>query len=90
MKTITVRDLQKKVRECVNAAQTDRVVITRQQDRRRLTMVGVEGTDWETVVLEANARFWRLIESRRKQSTITMADMRRRVGTGRAQGSKHR
>ena len=29
MKTITVRDLQKKVRECVDAAQSDRIVITR-------------------------------------------------------------
>jgi hypothetical protein len=86
MKTITVRDLQKKVRECVNAAQTDRVVIT----RPAAVLVGVEGTDWETVVLEANARFWRLIERRRKQSTITMDDMRRRVGTGRAQGAKRR
>jgi prevent-host-death family protein len=89
MKTITVRDLQKKVRECVNAAQTDRVVITR-HGKPAAVLVGVEGTDWETVVLEANARFWRLIERRRKQPTITMADMRRRVGTSRAQGSKRR
>ena len=89
MKTITVRDLQKKVRECVNASQTDRVVITR-HGKPAAVLVGVEGTDWETVVLETNARFWRLIETRRKQSTITMADMRRRVGTSKAQGAKRR
>ena len=30
MKTVTIRDLQKKLRESVDAAQSDRVVITRQ------------------------------------------------------------
>jgi prevent-host-death family protein len=29
MKAVTVRDLQKKVKECVDHAQEDRVVITR-------------------------------------------------------------
>ena len=29
MKTVTVRDLQKKVKECVDDAQQDRVVVTR-------------------------------------------------------------
>ena len=43
-----------------------------------------------TVVLESNARFWRLIDRRRKEPTITMADMRRRVGTGNALASKRR
>ena len=89
MKTITVRDLQKKVRECVNAAQTDRVVITR-HGKPAAVLVGVEGTDWETVVLESNARFWRLIERRRKEPTITMADMRSRVATRSARVSKRR
>ena len=89
MKTITVRDLQKKVRECVDAAQSDRVVITR-HGKPAAVLVGVAGTDWETVVLESNARFWRLIEKRRKQPTVTMADMRKRVGTNKVQRSKRR
>jgi prevent-host-death family protein len=89
MKTITVRDLQKKVRECVDAAQSDRIVITR-HGRPAAVLVGVAGTDWETVVLEANAGFWRLIEKRRKQPTVTMAEMRKRVGVGRAQNAKGR
>lgn len=89
MKTISVRDLQKKVRECVDAAQSDRIVITR-HGRPAAVLVGVAGTDWETVVLETNAQFWRLIEKRRKQPTLTMADMRRRVGTRRAHRAKGR
>ncbi len=89
MKTITVRDLQKKVRECVDAAQSDRIVITR-HGKPAAVLVGVAGTDWETVVLETNAGFWRLIERRRKQPTVTMAEMRRRVRAGRAQSAKGR
>jgi len=47
MKTVSVRDLQKSARECVNAAQKDRIVITR-HGRPAAVLVGVEGTDWET------------------------------------------
>ncbi len=80
MKTISVRDLQKRVRESVDAAQSDRVVITR-SGKPAAVLVGVEGQDWETVVLETNAKFWRLIAKRRKQRTVSMAEMRKRLRT---------
>ena len=78
MKTISVRDLQKKVRESVDAAQSDRIVITR-QGKPAAVLVGVEGEDWETVVLETNAEFWQLVAKRRKQPTVSMAEMRMRL-----------
>ena len=78
MKTISVRDLQKKVRECVNAAQGDRIIITR-RGKPAAVLVGVEGEDWETVVLETNQQFWRLLEKRRKQPTITFAQMEKKL-----------
>ena len=78
MKTVSVRDLQKKVRECVDAAQKDRVVIMR-RGKPAAVLIGVEGTDWETVVLETSASFWRLIEKRRKDPTVSMAEMRKRL-----------
>ena len=65
MKTISVRDLQKKIRESVDEAQKDRV--------------GVEGQDWEIVVLQTSAPFWKLIEERRKEKTIPLREMRKRV-----------
>ncbi len=80
MKTISVRDLQKRVRESVDAAQSDRVVITR-GGKPAAVLFGVEGQDWETVVLETNAKFWRLIEKRRKQRTVSMSEMRKRLRT---------
>ena len=78
MKTITIRDLQKKLKESVDAAQSDRIVVTR-RGKPAAVLVGVEGEDWETVVLETNAAFWRLIEKRRKQPTISLAEMRKRL-----------
>ena len=78
MKTVSVRDLQKKVRECVNAAQSDRVIITR-RGKPAAILVGVEGENWETVVLESNQKFWRLIDKRRKQPTITFAQMQKKL-----------
>ncbi|MCH8041887.1 MAG: type II toxin-antitoxin system Phd/YefM family antitoxin [Nitrospinae bacterium] len=78
MKTISVRDLQKKVRESVDAAQSDRIVITR-QGKPAAVLVGVEGADWETLVLETSANFWRLIEKRRKQRTLSLTEMRKRL-----------
>ena len=79
MKTVTVRDLQKKIRECVDAAQKDRIIITRHGQPAAI-VVGVEGYDWEDVMLQTSPAFWRMIEERRKQKTIPLAEMRKRVG----------
>ena len=63
MKTIPVRDLQKKVKECVDQAQLDRVVITR-RGKPAAVLVVVEGEDWEDVVLQTDPAFWKLIRAR--------------------------
>ena len=78
MKTVTARDLQKKVRDCVDAAQHDRVVITR-HGKPAAVLVGIEGKDWETVALQTSASFWRLIEKRRKEPSIPLDEMRARL-----------
>jgi prevent-host-death family protein len=78
MKTVNVRDLQKKIKEFVDASQKDRVVLTR-HGKPSAILVGVEGEDWETVVQETNAKFWDLIQTRRKQKNISLADMKNRL-----------
>ena len=78
MKTIAVRELQKKIKETVDDAQKDRVVITR-QGKPAAVMVGVEGQDWESVVLETDPGFWRLISKRRKEPTISLRELRSRI-----------
>ena len=79
MKTISVRDLQQRIRECVEAAQDDRVVITRHGKPAAL-MIGVDGLDWEQLVLGTDADFWDMIERRRKGKTLSIDEVRRRLG----------
>ena len=86
MKTISVRDLQKRIRDCVEAAQHDRVVITR-RGKPAAVIIGVDGLDWEQLVLGADADFWEMIEERRKSKTISMAEMRRRLAAGKRKKS---
>jgi prevent-host-death family protein len=78
VKTVTVRDLQKRVKQCVDDAQEDRVVITR-YGKPAAVLVGVEGADWETVVLQSDPAFWRLIRTRRKQPTLSLGDLKSRL-----------
>lgn len=78
MKTVTVRDLQKKVKECVDDAQADRVIITR-RGKPAAVLLGVEGQDWDAVVLETDPSFWRMVRARRKQPTISLARLKMRL-----------
>jgi prevent-host-death family protein len=82
MKTVTVRDLQKKVRQCVDDSQEDRVIITR-HGKPSAVLVGVEGEDWEAVVTQTNPAFWELIRARRNQPTISLRQLKRRLRRGR-------
>ncbi len=78
MKTVSVRDLQKKVKECVEESQIDRVVITR-HGRPTAVLVGVEGEDWEDVVLQTDPTFWKLIRSRREEETISLGELKKEL-----------
>jgi prevent-host-death family protein len=78
MKTVSVRDLQKRVKECVDHAQEDRIVITR-HGKPAAILVGVEGSDWESLVLQTDPRFWKLIRARRREPTISLRQMRARL-----------
>ena len=78
MKTVPVRDLQKRVKQCIDEAQEGRVVITRRGKPAAL-LVGVEGKDWETVILETNPTFWKLIQQRRKEPIISFKELKARL-----------
>jgi len=82
MKTISVRRLQQRIRDCVQVSQRDRVVVTR-HGIPAAVIIGVEGTDWETLSLQTNPSFWRLIERRRADKTISIDEMRRRLNSAR-------
>jgi prevent-host-death family protein len=78
MKTVNARDLQKKIKECVDMSQHDQLVITR-RGKPAAVMVGVEGKDLEDVVLQASSTFWKFIEERRKEPTMSMKELRTRL-----------
>jgi prevent-host-death family protein len=78
MKTIGVRDLQKRIKECVDTSQEESVVITR-NGRPASVVIGVEGSDWEDIVFQSDPAFWATLRERRSQKSISSADMRKRV-----------
>jgi len=78
MKTVPVRDLQKKLKRCIDEAQEGRVVITRRGKPAAL-LLGVEGKDWETVILETDPTFWKLIQQRRKEPIISFKELKARL-----------
>ena len=78
MKTISVRDLQKRIRSVMETAQNDQVVITR-NGQPIAVVVGVEGADWETIAVETSWSFWKEIALRRDQETISLAEIRKRL-----------
>jgi prevent-host-death family protein len=78
MKTVNARDLQKKIKECVDMSQQDQLVITR-RGKPAAVMVGVEGKEWEDVVLQTSSTFWKVIEERRKEPTMSIKELRARL-----------
>ena len=78
MKTINVRDLQKKIRECIEVAQKDRVVVTRHGKPVAL-VTGLDGYDWEDLYWATNVSFWKMIEKRRKEPTIPFDEVIKRL-----------
>ena len=78
MKKATVQDLQKHADEVVTRAQKDRVVITR-QGKPAAVLVGVTKQDWESVALQTDPKFWKLIRARRAQATLSLSQVRDRL-----------
>ena len=72
MKTLGIEEIT--LDACVREAQGDRVLVTR--DGRPVAMVvGLAGLDEDQLALGASDKFWQLITARRKQSTVTRAEL---------------
>lgn len=78
MKTVNVRDLQKNIRHCVSESQDDCIMITRNGKPAAL-IIGVEGVDWESLVFQTSKSFWKMIEKRRKEKTISLNEMKKLI-----------
>jgi PHD/YefM family antitoxin component YafN of YafNO toxin-antitoxin module len=63
---------------CVDEAQHEKIVITRNGKPVALVL-GVAGLDAEQVELGSSPDFWKLIAKRRRQRTITRAQLEGRI-----------
>lgn len=72
MVTIDLR--QANLDTCVNDAQHERIIITRNGKPVAL-IIGVEGMDAEQLQLGSNDKFWKLVAERRTQKTLTRAQL---------------
>lgn len=63
---------------CVNDAQYERIVLTRNGKPVAL-IIGVEGMDEEQLQLGSSDKFWRLIAERRTQKTMTRARLEQSI-----------
>jgi hypothetical protein len=64
--------------DCVNEAQHQKIVIT-QKGKPVVLVVGVAGLDAEQVELGSSPEFWKLIAKRRRQRTLTRAQLETRI-----------
>ena len=65
---------------CVSDAQRESVIITRNGKPVAL-IIGVEGIDEELLQLGASDKFWTLITERRKQKTISRAQLEQNLNS---------
>lgn len=77
---------------CIKDARRQRVIVTRKGKPVAL-VVGVEGLDEEQLQLGSSDKFWTLIEARRRQKTVSRAELERRIkdenGSREATEEKH-
>jgi len=64
--------------ECVQQAQREQIVLTR-RGKPVAVLVGVRGLDLEQIELGSSDEFWTLIRERRRQRTLTRAELDKRL-----------
>jgi prevent-host-death family protein len=78
MKTVALREAKQSLSGFVAQAQRERVLITKHGKPAAL-VIGVEGQDIEDVLLSQDPDFWKLVEARRRQPTLSIAEVRAKV-----------
>ena len=79
MKKISVEDFSKQATALLETAQRERVVVIR-NGKPLAVLMGIENKDEEDLALERDEDFWQMIHERRKEKTISFADVKKRLG----------
>lgn len=78
MKVLAIREAKAGLSAALDEAQHERVLITR-NGKPSAIVIGVEGHEYEDVLLMSNPRFWEMIEASRQDPTMfTMSEIRKR------------
>lgn len=75
MKEITLEQLSRETSALLDAAQHERLVVTR-NGKPLAVVVGIENKDREDLHLESSPEFWRMIEERRREPTTPLEEIR--------------
>ena len=68
------------LKKCLRDASEDRVVLTR-KGKPIAVIVGVQGMDLEQIELGHSDKLWKLLRRRRKQKTISRAELEKRLAS---------
>jgi prevent-host-death family protein len=80
MKVMAIREVKQTLSGCVAQAQHDHVLIT-QHGKPAALLIGVRGYDMEDLILMRDAKFWELIQARRKETTsYSLDEVREHLG----------
>jgi prevent-host-death family protein len=74
MKVVPLDDAS--LEDCVREAERDRIVLTR-RGKPVAVLIGVKGLDLEQIRLGHSDEFWKLIQQRRAQKTMTRDELER-------------
>lgn len=85
MKTISVRELQKCIKECVDHSQKACVVVTR-HGRPSAILIGVEGKDWEHLVTHTAPELSKYISAKPRRAKAKAAASAREAAEHEKQG----
>jgi prevent-host-death family protein len=78
MKAISVKDARSDIEAVLDAAQRERVVVTR-AGKPSAVIIGIEGYDEEDLQLASSPEFRRMIEERRRGPTIPLSELKDRL-----------
>jgi prevent-host-death family protein len=79
VKTISVSRTKTDIEAVLDAAQKERVVVTR-NGKPSAVIVGIENYDEEELELASSAEFWSMIEQSRKSPSIPLSELKQRLG----------
>ncbi|MCI0332908.1 MAG: hypothetical protein L0228_06760, partial [Planctomycetes bacterium] len=78
MKTFDIG--QADLTNCITAAQSEPIVVTQSGEPIAL-IVGVAGMDDEQIALGTSSEFWRMIQARRGQPTMSRSELEKRLSS---------